>query len=136
MDVKKIEELIIALEASHAVELLVSQPSGEVHIRRGSKRPASKAIVQISNQLQSSATEETKGTADKFVTAPMVGIYHRADSDLKPGGTLLAGQTVGSIESMKIHNEVTSNISGVILDVLVEDGTPVEYGQHLCRIAG
>ena len=136
MDANKIEELILALENSHAEELIVSQPSGEVHIRRGAKRPAPKPAAPVEERPQARAPETPKGQSEKFITAPMVGIYHLAESDLKLGSAVLAGQAVGSIESMKIHNEVTSSATGVVVEMLVEDGTPDEYGQHLYRLAG
>ena len=63
----------------------------------------------------------------------MVGIFHTVD------GTscrlnVTAGQVVGAIESMKLLNDVVSQLTGPVVEVLVEDGTPVEYGQPLCKV--
>ena len=69
----------------------------------------------------------------------MVGTYYRApepgaDPYVKPGSRVSVGQTLCIIEAMKIMNEIESEISGVVRDVLVEDAQPVEFGQVLFRV--
>ena len=71
---------------------------------------------------------------EQFITAPMVGIFHEVDGISRVGATVSEGQLVGSIESMKIANDIKSSVAGVVVQVLVEDGTPVEYGQPLFRV--
>lgn len=73
------------------------------------------------------------------VTSPVVGIYYSAanpDSDpfVTIGMTVEKGTTLCIIEAMKLMNEVTSDYQGTILDILVENGQRVEYGQPLMRI--
>ena len=64
----------------------------------------------------------------------MVGIFHSAGNSMTEGVAVKAGQSVGAIESMKLMNDVISECDGVIAEVLVEDGLPVEYGQPLFRL--
>ncbi|NCB00178.1 MAG: acetyl-CoA carboxylase biotin carboxyl carrier protein [Clostridia bacterium] len=77
----------------------------------------------------------------QLVTSPVVGIYYAApspDSDpfIRVGSSVEKGAPLCIIEAMKLMNEVTSPWSGIILDILVENGQRVEYGQPLFRIGG
>ncbi|MDD2458739.1 MAG: acetyl-CoA carboxylase biotin carboxyl carrier protein [Eubacteriales bacterium] len=79
--------------------------------------------------------------AGHLVTSPVVGIYYSApspDSDpfVRVGSSVEKGAPLCIIEAMKLMNEVTSPWSGVILEVLAENGQRVEYGQPLFRIGG
>lgn len=70
------------------------------------------------------------------VTSPMVGTFYRSPSPDKPAYTKVGdnvdeGTTVCIIEAMKLFNEIESEVSGKIVKVLVEDASPVEYGQVL-----
>ena len=70
------------------------------------------------------------------IESPLVGTFYRAASpDAKPfveiGDRVTADTTVGIIEAMKVMNEVKAEKSGVIKEVLVDNGDPVEYGQKL-----
>ena len=70
------------------------------------------------------------------IKAPMVGTFYRKPSpDAKPfvekGDRVKKGQVVCLIEAMKVFNEIESDVDGTIVDILVEDGQPVEYGQEL-----
>ncbi len=76
-----------------------------------------------------------------YITAHLVGIFH---TWARPrGGTLVAvgdhvkvGQLVATIESLNIINEVESPVAGRVAEILVQEGQPVEYGQHLMIIEG
>ncbi len=72
-------------------------------------------------------------------TSPMVGTFYRAPSPgAKPfvevGDTVKKGQTVCIIEAMKLLNEVEAETDGVVKEICVENGQPVEYGQNLLII--
>lgn len=133
MDLNKIEELINVLEGSHTQELSVRKGEFSVHIKKGRKtkqprhtpKPALPAAL-VSNQEPTHPGE--------IVLAPMVGVFHEVEGALKAGAAISKGQVVGAIESMKLLNDVVSEISGVVSEVLVEDGMPVEYGQALARV--
>ena len=75
----------------------------------------------------------------KTVTAPIVGTYYQSQAPDKPpfvkvGDTIAKGDVVCIIEAMKFMNEVVSEVSGKIIEVLVEDGEFVEFGQPLFRV--
>ena len=73
------------------------------------------------------------------VTAPMVGTFYRAPAPGEPnfvevGNRIGVGQTVCILEAMKLMNELESEVSGEIIEILVENGTPVEFGEVLMRV--
>ena len=73
------------------------------------------------------------------VLSPMVGTFYRAsspesDAFAKEGATVKSGQTLCIIEAMKIMNEIPADIAGQVVDILVENGQPVEYNQPLFTI--
>ncbi len=70
------------------------------------------------------------------VTAPMVGTFYRAPGPEEPpfvdiGSRISVGQAVCILEAMKLMNELESEVSGEVVEILVENGTPVEFGQVL-----
>lgn len=73
------------------------------------------------------------------VTSPMVGTFYRASAPgeapfIEVGGRVRKGDTVCIIEAMKLMNEIEAEISGSVMEILVQNGEPVEYGQPLVRI--
>ena len=73
------------------------------------------------------------------VTAPMVGTFYRAPGPEEPpfveiGSKIRVGQAVCILEAMKLMNELESEVSGEVIEILVENGTPVEFGQVLMRL--
>ena len=74
-----------------------------------------------------------------IISAPMLGTFYRAPAPGEPsfvdvGDTIEAGQTIGIIEAMKIMNEIPTEVAGVVTEILVQNGQPVEYGQPLLRL--
>lgn len=74
------------------------------------------------------------------VSAPMVGTFYTSPTPSSPpfvavGDFVVAGQTIGIIEAMKIMNEITTDRSGVVLEFLVDNAQPVEYGSPLLRVS-
>ena len=83
------------------------------------------------------ATEEVK--RGKALTSPMVGTFYKAPSpDAKPfveiGQTVAQGDVGCIVEAMKLMNEIESEFSGKVVEICVEDGQPVEFGQVLMYI--
>ena len=73
------------------------------------------------------------------ITAPMVATFYRApapgeDPFVELGTRISSGQTVCILEAMKLMNELESEVSGEVVEILVENGTPVEFGQVLMRV--
>jgi acetyl-CoA carboxylase biotin carboxyl carrier protein len=75
----------------------------------------------------------------KEIRSPMVGTFYKApepgaEAYVKVGNRVTPGQTVCIIEAMKIMNEIEAEIAGVVREISVEDGQPVEFGQALFRV--
>lgn len=73
------------------------------------------------------------------ITSPMVGTFYRAsapgeDPFVEIGSSISIGQTICILEAMKLMNEIESEFNGVVVEVLVDNGTPVEFGQVLMRV--
>ncbi|RKZ02728.1 MAG: acetyl-CoA carboxylase, biotin carboxyl carrier protein [Candidatus Hydrothermota bacterium] len=106
-----------------------------IRIVRGHRRP------EPTSPEPEEEPREAHELEDKLYTikAPMVGTFYRAPApDAEPfvreGDRVQVGQTVCLIEAMKIMNEIESDVAGTILEVLVEDAQPVEYGQELFSV--
>ena len=73
------------------------------------------------------------------ITSPMVGTFYRAAAPgeepfVEVGNNVKAGQTICILEAMKLMNEIESEFNAEIVEILVENGTPVEFGQVLMRV--
>jgi acetyl-CoA carboxylase biotin carboxyl carrier protein len=73
------------------------------------------------------------------ITSPMVGTFYRAaapgeDPFIEVGSNVKVGQTICILEAMKLMNEIESEFNAEIVEILVENGTPVEFGQVLMRV--
>lgn len=99
--------------------------------------PAQPAAPQAPAQPSPAAESASKPTASgETVKSPIVGTYYQAaspDSDpfVKVGDTVQKGQTLCIIEAMKIMNEIEAEFGGTLKEILVTDGTPVEFDQPL-----
>jgi len=74
-----------------------------------------------------------------YVTSPIVGTFYRSSNPtatpyVSPGDYVKPGQTLCIIEAMKLMNEIESDLAGEVVKVLVENGTPVEYGERLFAV--
>ena len=84
------------------------------------------------------ASEETDPNV-VFITSPFVGTFYRAPSPdasnfCEVGSAVKQGQTLCIIEAMKLMNEIESDAAGTIVDILVENGKSVEFGQKLFKL--
>ena len=101
-------------------------------------------IVPDENFNLSSSSESTQvsppGRSDLIeITSPMVGTFYRAsapgeDPFVELGSKISIGQTICILEAMKLINEIESEFNSEIVEILVENGTPVEFGQVLMRV--
>lgn len=138
MDIEQIDELINLLEGSKVSEISIRKDDSMVLVR---KSPVNLVLAPVSAQpahKQSRESERIDETMEEqkgvLITAPVVGIFHAINGLPVRGDRVKRGQSVGAIESMKLMNDVVSPDDGVIVDVYVEDGMPVEYGHVLFRI--
>jgi len=106
-------------------------------------RPARRQSVPASpgtDQEESSESGTVEDGGDLHeVASPMVGTFYRAPSPEAPpfveiGDRVRPGQTLCILEAMKLMNELQSEVTGVVREILVENAEPVEYGQALFRI--
>ena len=105
---------------------VASVPSVEVQQPAAAQAPAS----------SSSSSEAKKGTP---ITSPMVGTFYKApspDSDpfVTEGSSVKAGDVVCIVEAMKMMNEIKTEVTGKVVEICIEDGQPVEFGQVLMYV--
>ena len=135
MDIEKIEELIKVLEGSRASELTIRKGETSVHIRKdAAPKPAPVRPKETAPAAGRAPEPLPAAPEETYVISPMVGLFHTIDGIAEVGSQINAGQVVGHIESMKLLNDVVSEVSGIVTEALVEDGMPVEYGQPLCKL--
>lgn len=139
MDLNEIERLVDMIREAKVSELTVSVGDSTVRLRKPLRPAPAATAVQAppkpeALQVEVELAEPEPFAAETWITAPMVGIFHGLDKTGAVGSTVKAGQVVGAIESMKLMNEVVSECEGVIAEVAIEDGMPVEYGQRLFRL--
>ncbi len=141
-DLDYIEKVVDLLESSSLTELELKDGSQSITMKRGvageivpvpKKLPAAKVVVEESEVVEETASQETKR---KSIVSPMVGTFYKSMSpEAKPfvevGQTVATGQVVCIIEAMKLMNEIEAEVSGRIVEICVEDGQPVEFGQVL-----
>jgi acetyl-CoA carboxylase biotin carboxyl carrier protein len=99
-------------------------------------RAQSPSLAEASEQEVSEPTVDETGF---LVAAPMIGTFFAAAGPDEPifvevGDLVDSGQTIGIIEAMKIMNEITAEISGIVAEIYVKNAQAVEYGQRLMRI--
>jgi acetyl-CoA carboxylase biotin carboxyl carrier protein len=143
MDIRKVKKLIELLEESNISELEIHEGEESVRIsRHGSgavfAAPAPMMAAPapvIAAAAPEASTAEPEITGHK-VTSPMVGSFYRAASPgaasfVEVGQSVNVGDTLCSIDAMKLLNQIEADKAGVIKAILVENGEPVEYGQPL-----
>ena len=102
-------------------------------------RAASAAPGPAAPATASSAVPSVDKSKWLDVTSPMVGTFYRSPAPDEPpfvdmGDRIRNGQTVCIIEAMKLMNELEAEVSGEVMEILVQNGEPVEYGQVLMRV--
>lgn len=149
MDIRKIKKLIELLEESDLAEIEIHEDKESVRISRTSQVAASAAQTvvaaaapvaapapQATAEPAAKAAPEAVATAGNPITAPMVGTFYRAPAPgskpfVEVGQRVNVGDTLCIIEAMKMLNQIEADKAGTIIDVLVENGQPVEYGETL-----
>jgi acetyl-CoA carboxylase biotin carboxyl carrier protein len=151
MDLRKLKTLIDLVSESGISELEVTEGEGKVRIVKNAPpvyvQPSASYAPQYAQPPQvpgaeapaaaaAPATPAVAAPQGHVVTSPMVGTFYRAPSPgadpfVQVGDTVKEGQTICIIEAMKLLNEIESDKSGVVKEILVENGQAVEYGQPL-----
>ena len=118
-----------------AVTVPASTPSVSPGIENANRGTTEAARVEG----QGNAISTAKDSKLVEVYSPMVGTFYRAPAPgespfVEVGDRIGKGDTVCIIEAMKLMNEIEAEVSGQVMEILVENGSPVEYGQALMRI--
>lgn len=141
MDIRKVKKLIELIEESDIAEIEIHEGEESVRISRASSiaptvAVAAAAPVATAAPAVVASEETTPEISGHQVTSPMVGTFYRAATPgAKPfaveGQQVQAGDTLCIIEAMKILNQIESDQSGIVKQILVENGQPIEYNQPL-----
>lgn len=163
MDLKQIKQIIELMKRAELSEFAVEDEGFKLKIRRGGAGssnhvrhsnppfvvasapaaqeapPAISAASHAPTQNAATIAGNPEETGVIFIKSPMVGTFYRSPSpESKPfaeiGTAVTETSAVCIIEAMKILNEIQSEVKGTIIESLVEDGDPVEYGQKLFKV--
>ena len=148
MDLRKLKTLIDLVAESDISEREVTEGDGKVRIVKSAPAAPQQMVYAAAPQMAAPAAPVAAPTASAaeesapavpdghVVTAPMVGTLYRAPNPgaapfVEVGQSVQEGDALCIIEAMKLLNEIEADKSGVIKEILVENGAPVEYGQPL-----
>jgi acetyl-CoA carboxylase biotin carboxyl carrier protein len=149
MDLRKLKTLIDLVAESDIAELEVTEGESKVRIVKATEMSASQhtmmhsqapQYIQVPTAAPTAAPVAAPAAAPEIqghvVKSPMVGTFYAASAPGNPpyvqvGSAVKVGDTLCIIEAMKLLNEIDAEVAGVIKQVLVENGQPVEYGQPL-----
>ena len=154
MNVEEIKELMTLFNDSNMTEFHLSNEEFEVQFSKREEYPqvVSNAVAPVANVASpveaapvsaapSAEAQEAPqvGTDAKYITSPIVGVvYLQSSPDADPfvqvGKQITSNDTVCIIEAMKIMNEIKSDFNGEVVEVLVENGQMVDFGQKLFAI--
>lgn len=160
MNIKEIKEMINLMNENGLNELEIEKEGMRIKLKKGpsgelmmeelkNKIPMASAPVHNSTpqpqtvpqapQPKETASDKQKSSKAVEVTAPMVGTFYRAPSPESPpfaeiNQVIEVGQVLCILEAMKLMNEIKSDIKGKIIDILVDNAEPVEFGQPLFLI--
>lgn len=156
IDFKELSELLAAIAANNITELTLKNADFELTVSQGhpllSAGAGSTTIADINSTVISMPAPEQQAAAIEQRTptptidtkwieikSPMVGTFYRSPAPDEPpfasiGDRIRVGQTVCIIEAMKLMNEIEAESAGQVMQVLVENGQPIEFGQPLMYI--
>lgn len=138
MDIEKLKEFIKFMDENNLCELEIEEEGTKIRLKKFLHE--SQTVIQIpSSQKPISSEIEKEKTKEEGlieIKSPMVGTFYRAPSPgakpyVEKGDRIAQGDVVCIIEAMKLMNEIKSEVSGEIVDILVENGEPVEFNQPL-----
>ncbi|MBN1612284.1 MAG: acetyl-CoA carboxylase biotin carboxyl carrier protein [Polyangiaceae bacterium] len=142
---KDLKALIQILEEGCASEFEYQDESGRLRLAFGRGAAPAVSVASTAAPAQPSATTPPAAPAAEaqvegvYVTSPFVGTFYRAPApDAQPfvevGVSVRKGQTLCIVEAMKLMNEIEADFAGTVLEILVENGVSVEFGQRLFRV--
>lgn len=149
MDINEIKKLIKVFESAKVTELSIQEGDLKIKISKNGN-PSNVGYIQqniplelpaVNSQASSGESVNVAPVEDNshIIKSPIVGTFYRspapdADPYCQIGDQVSPGSVLCIVEAMKLMNEIECDLSGKILQILVEDGTPVEFGQPLFKI--
>jgi acetyl-CoA carboxylase biotin carboxyl carrier protein len=154
LDFNELRELLTVLNQTDISEFTLKSGEFELMLRKGSASPelptalskpsappaaVSPAVATASASYTAASTPSPLASKLLEISSPMVGTFYRSPApDESPfvdqGDRVRIGQTVCIIEAMKLMNEIEAEVAGEIVEILLANGDPVEYGQILMRV--
>jgi len=151
MDISEIKRIVKLMEEKGLTEFSMKDANGELLLKRGGgdpqvvySAPPAVAAAPVAAAPAAAAPAEAAAPATApsnllEITSPMVGTFYRKPAPDKPahvneGDSVSESSTVCIVEAMKVMNEIAAEVSGTIVEVLVEDGAPVQFGQPLFTV--
>lgn len=150
MDLRKLKTLIDLVSESNVSELEITEAEGKVRIVKGgpaASPPYAPVVAHapiapvppVAGSTAPPAALVTAVSIDHVVKSPMVGTFYRSASPgakafVEVGDSVKEGQTLCIVEAMKILNEIETDKSGTVTQILCQNGQAVEYGQPLFTI--
>lgn len=147
MNIKEIKEMINLMNENNLVELEIEKEGMRIRLKKTASgiESYSGPVVIEREKIPQGRPAETLPTEENVtantveIKAPMVGTFYRAPAPEAPpyveiGQTIESGQVICIIEAMKLMNEIKSEVRGKILEILVENAEPVEFGQSMLII--
>ena len=135
MDIRKIKKLIDLMIESDLQAIEVKEGDQSIALTRRNPVVAAAVPAMPAPAADVPAAKSPRGAVEK---SPMVGVFYAAPSPgeapfVKVGQTVSAGETLGIIEAMKIMNPLEATQSGIIAEILVQNGDVVQFGQPIVR---
>ncbi|WP_448533199.1 acetyl-CoA carboxylase biotin carboxyl carrier protein [Parathermosynechococcus lividus] len=147
LDLNQVRELLLMFDQTSVTELNLKSGELELQLRKGEhlsspSPPVVTAASPAAPPVLAPDSEPTPPPANRKtvdIAAPMVGTFYRAPAPDEPpfvevGDRVTKGQVVCIIEAMKLMNEIEAEVNGQVVEILVQNAAPIEYGQPLMRI--
>ncbi|MFC1804735.1 acetyl-CoA carboxylase biotin carboxyl carrier protein [Candidatus Omnitrophota bacterium] len=145
MNIKEIKEMINLMNENGLMELEIEKQGLRIRLKKTASGSIEGGPIIVEREQVSPGAAAAKETNPQVsaktveIKAPMVGTFYRAASPESPpyvevGQSVESGQVICIIEAMKLMNEIKSEINGKIVDILVDNAEPVEFGQSVFLI--
>lgn len=141
MELEQLLKLIDAVSNSALSSLKYEEKGVKISLQKEGSGKASAVSTEYVQETTPEVKREVKATKEEgnIIKSPLVGTFYVAPSEeaapfVQVGDRVEKGQTIAIVEAMKLMNEIESEYTGEILEVLVKNGEMVEYGQPLFRI--
>lgn len=138
-------DALLGLMKQHGVAEFTYSRSGEttsLAVKFAGAAPVVVAAAPVAAPAPAAAARPAAAAVDnsRVIRAPIVGTFYRSPAPDKPayvevGDRVRKGQVVCIVEAMKLMNQIESDVDGVIAEILVDNATPVQFGQELFRLA-